>query len=549
MASLCLLTALPFELLGEIACNLDKTSLKALRLACPTPKVSAVTRPLLFRSIVLRLGTLEWTLNWSKSRFDCLGGLQDEATSQPSIFAECRKLSIDTRYPFVVTADKAIDRRDAVDRLGIQAFDDDLIDPLRVCIPEIEQDALLALLRKVHSSAKGLRTIEWRTTDDAPLELHNRICALLFDADAAKRYTLDVAITATPNAGSPYLDKLENINFLAIKIAARRRSEFNPVAEFRDVGAVVKRCPDLKGFEFYSKAAVFTYETSEPLRAPLNNIPGPSLEVFKADSNLGFTHGLNWSKLRNVKQIWISGDSSITYVQDLIELFHGLDRVGANLDRLSLENYNDPIHNYLLDGRSALTDLELWGFWKTEKLGEAFWEKVIPHHAPTLRRLKIHNLSNPRIWSWLDYRDNLAKKNIRKCTRLEELTISFCDGHKCFLPELIEDLVPVCPNLHTVNLVYNLYTPKGGIEATTQALKAWMSTNNSIFDGRALTLRYEDPYKGCMCFARQSPEDEIPDLWFDRLVQTWQLVRNDGIWRFDRQNDLYVTDDKLAWTR
>ncbi|KAJ6257371.1 hypothetical protein Dda_8260 [Drechslerella dactyloides] len=543
------LTALPFELLVEVATNLDKASLKALRIACPTSKISAVTRPLLFRTIVLRLGTLEWTLNWATSRFPYLETLQDEASSSTSIFAECRKLFIDTRYPFAVTADRSIARRDEVDRLGIQAFDDDLIDPLRIDIEEVEQGAFLKLLRAVHSAAKGLRTVEWRTTDDAPFDMHKGICELLFNPDAAKNYTLDVAITVTPSDGPPYLEKLSNINFLAIKIAARRRSEFNPSGEFQTAGAVVKRCPNLRGFEFYSKAAVFTYETSEPLRAPLNNIAEPTLEIFKADSNLGFTHGLKWNKLRNVKQLWISGDSSITYVQDLTELFNGFDSVGASLDRLSIENYNEPIHNYLVRGNSTLADLELWGFWKNERLGVRFWEEVIPHHAPTLRRLKIHNLSNPRIWSWLNYQDNLAKKNLRKCIHLEDLTISFCDGHKCFLPDLIEDLVPVCPRLHTISLVYNLYTPKGGIEATTLALNSWSSTDSSIFDGRAITLRYEDPYKGCMCFGRKSPDDEIPDLWFDRLVQTWRLVRSDGVYTFDRQNDIYLTDDKLAWTR
>ncbi|KAK6359083.1 hypothetical protein TWF696_000251 [Orbilia brochopaga] len=549
MASLSPLCDLPFELFGEVAANLDKASIKALRLACPTPKVSAATRPLLFRSIALRLGTLDWTLNWARSRFACLDALQDEAALQWSIFSECRKLVIDTRYPFVVTADKAIDRRDEVDKLGIQAFEDELIDPLRVSIPEIEQEAFLSLLRRVHSAATGLHTVEWRTTDDAPLEMHNDICDLLFPPAAAQRYTLDVAITVTPSEGTPYLEKLANINFLAIKIAARRRSEFNPSAEFQNTGDVVKRCPDLRGFEFYSKAAVFTYETSEPLRAPLNRISGSKLEIFKADSNLGFTHALNWNKLRNVKELWISGDSSITYIQDLSELFHGFNEVGASLDRLSVENYNEPIHRYLLDSRSTLSDLELWGFWKSEKLGEDFWEQIIPRHAPTLRRLKIYNLSNPRIWSWLDWEANYAKKNLRKCTQLEDLTIAFCDGHKCYLLELVENLLPACPRLHTISLVYNLYTPKGGIQATNQALKAWTSTNSSIFDGRALTLRYDDPYKGCMCFPRRTPEDEIPELWFDRLVQTWRLARNDGVYRFDRQNDLYLTDDKLAWTR
>ncbi|EWC48900.1 hypothetical protein DRE_00205 [Drechslerella stenobrocha 248] len=549
MTSPSMLTTLPFELLREIALSLDKASLKALRLACVHPRVSCVTSALLFETITLRLGTLEWTTNWAQSRFPYLYSRRVNTSQSPGIFADCRTLCIDTRYPFVVTVDKCLALEKLIEEMGTRAFNDTLLDPLRVRIPELEQGAFFELLRGVCSGAKKLHTIDWRSADDIPLRLHKDICGLLLTPLATRQHVLKVSISVT-TYGLSYLDDLAHVDFLAIRIAARHPSDYNVDNEFQAAGDVVKRCPDLRGFEFYSKAAVFTYETSEPLRAQLNKMPANSLEVFKADSNLGFTHGLDWSKLQNIKQLWVSGDNSITYIQDLTELFTGLEGAGTRLDKLSIENYNQPIHDYLLTGNSLLTELELWGFWKTVDLGVRFWEEVVPRHAPTLRHLMIHNLSNSnKLWGWPGEPDEPgcpAKKALQKCRNLENLTVSFSEGGLCYLTQLIENLVPVCRDLHTINLVYDVYTPESDIDGTRVELQEWSSTSK-IFDGRALTLRYEDLYKGCRRFPRKSPEGEIPALWFDGLLQTWKLVRDDGVYRFERQNDVYLADDQVVW--
>ncbi|KAF3289458.1 hypothetical protein TWF970_003236 [Orbilia oligospora] len=564
------LAALPYELIREICLNLDKTSLKSLRLAYPQPKLRAATAKLLFQTIELRLGTLEWSFAGAKSRLSHLDGLSfssNESFDHP--LALCKKLLIDTRYPWVVTPEGCIKANQVPhDRVPHDAWLEQrrMFDDLMVLIPEKQRTEFVDLVGGVLAATRNLRTVEWRTTSSLPIQIHQGISSLLCKPIDTRGFLLDVAISvSTFSDKCEYLDALSNVQYVAIKVVGSgpHRGDHHGLEEMREAGEVVKRCPDIKGFEFYSQAPVFAYATSDALRDALRDLDG--LEVFKVDSNLGFTHEMDWTSLKDVKDLWISVEGSVTHNEDLEELYDGLKTVGTRLNKLSVESYIRPTHNYLLQHCSPLTELEIWGYWYgiNQDLVHAFWDEIIPRHAPTLRKLKVQNhaQSENKSWSWLNKSDNKAKASLPKCKDLEELTIGFCEGtltSTSWVTEMVEDLVPACPRLFDIHMTFELGDSNllaQHVKSTLTSLDAWSSTSE-IFNGRSLRLSHEDISKGVVCFPKQSKPDAIPPLWYESLLQSWELSRaisqaEDGtadqtVYRFERLDDLYLSNERLV---
>ncbi|RVD85524.1 uncharacterized protein DFL_003845 [Arthrobotrys flagrans] len=563
------LAALPYELIREISLNLDKASLKALRLAYPRPKLRAVTAKLLFQTIELRLGTLEWSFAGAKSRLSYLDNLPTvdiESTGHP--LTACKKLLIDTRYPWVVTPEGCI-RANQVprDRIPHDAWLEQrrTFDDLMVLIPEGQRTEFLELVSGVLAAAENLRIVEWRTTSSLPIQVHQGISSLLCKPIDNRGFTLDVAISVSTFPDKcEYLDALSNAQYMAIKVVGSgpHRGDHHGLEEMREAGEVVKRCPDIKGFEFYSQAPVFAYATSDALRDALRDLDG--LEVFKVDSNLGFTHQMDWTSLKDVKDLWISVEGSVTHNEDLEELYNGLKTVGTRLDRLSVETYIRPTHSYLLQHCNPLTELEIWGYWYgiNQNLVHPFWDEVIPRHAPTLKKLKVQNHAQfeNNSWSWLKKSDNKAKAALPKCKELEELTIGFCEGtitSTSWVTEMVEDLVPACPRLADIHMTFELGDSDllaKHVESTLVSLDAWESTNK-VFNGRSLRLSHEDISKGVVCFPKQSKPGTIPPLWYESLLQSWELSRGvskaddetagQTVYRFERLDDVYLSNERL----
>ncbi|KAK6543663.1 hypothetical protein TWF694_000403 [Orbilia ellipsospora] len=551
---------LPYELVREIALHLDKASIKSLRLAYPTPRTCDATSKLLFDSAVLRLGTLEWSDHGAGKRLSYLDCLPDFG-SESVVFTKCTKLVLHTRYPFIVNAKDCTTYHQRIEKDGEFALADKFMLPFKELLPEQEEACFIELLRRFLKSAKGLRLIEWRTSEDLSIDLHKSICSALCTPANIRNYTLDVSITVFAfREESPYLDALANVQYLGIKVSSTSRDPQHGLQQMREAGKVVSRCPRLKGFEFYSQASVFAYETSESLRSELNKTN--ELEVFKIDSNLGFTHDMNWSKLGKVKELWASVEGSVTHKEDLEELYAGFMDAGTNLNILSIERYTEPTHEYLLNCRKTLQELDIWGSWNNVELADGFWDEVIPKHAPTLRRLSIqnqtglerwmHTAANKAAWSWYDYTTCKSKVALPKCKMLEEVTIAFCEGRTSWITEMTESLVAACPGLHTINITFFLDPPaNAGLLSTLPALESWASSDK-IFNGRSLRIQYEDASKGAFCFPKQTTKGTVPPLWFDKLVQSWRLTseRSDEnpetLYRFVRLDDEYHCDDKYT---
>ncbi|KAK6348103.1 hypothetical protein TWF718_005918 [Orbilia javanica] len=563
------LAALPYELIREISVNLDKASLKSLRLAYPQPKLRAATANLLFQTIELRLGTLEWSFAGAKSRLSYLNSLSAADKQSPDHpLAVCRKLLIDTRYPWVVTPEGCIKANEiSHDRAPHNAWFERrrILEDFMVLIPERQRADFVELVGGVLATVKNLRTVEWRTTSNLPIQAHQGISSLLCKPIDTRRFALDVAIAVSTFPDKcEYLDALSNVQYVAIKVVGSgpHRGDHHGLEEMREAGEVIKRCPDIKGFEFYSQAPVFAYATSDALRGALRDLDG--LEVFKVDSNLGFTHGMDWTSLKDLKDLWISVEGSVTHNEDLEELYDGLKGVGTRLNKLSVESYIRPTHNYLLQHCSPLTELEIWGYWYgvSQDLVNAFWDEVIPRHALTLRKLKVQNYaSENKGWSWLNTSDNKAKAMLPKCKNLEQLTIGFCEGtvtSTSWVTEMVEDLVPVCPRLADINMSFELGDSdllSRRVESTLNSLGAWKSTSRA-FDGRSLRINHEDISRGVICFPRQMKPGTIPPLWYEGLLQSWELSRRvqragDGaagqtLYTFERLDDVYLSNERLV---
>ncbi|KAF3929917.1 hypothetical protein AA313_de0202998 [Arthrobotrys entomopaga] len=345
-----------------------------------------------------------------------------------------------------------------------------------------------------------------------------------------------------------------------MKVSSTTRDAHHGLHEMREAGKVVSRCPGLKGFEFYSQAAVFSYETSESLRSELNKTD--DLEVFKIDSNLGFTHDMDWSKLGKVKELWASVEGSVTHKEDLEELYAGFMDAGTSLNILSIERYTEPTHEYLQNCKNTLQAIEIWGSWNNVELADAFWDEVIPKHASTLKRLSIqnqtgldpwmHTAANKAAWSWYDYTTCKAKSALIKCKALEEVTIACCEGRTCWITEMVESLVAACPKLHTIDITFFFDPPSNaGLLSTLPALESWASSSQ-IFNGRSLLIQYQDVSKGSFCFPKKTAKGTIPPLWFDCLVQSWKLISErtvenpETLYRFVRLDDEYRCTDKFT---
>ncbi|KAF3912752.1 hypothetical protein ABW20_dc0103848 [Dactylellina cionopaga] len=152
------LSDLPYELIREISLNLDKASIKSLRLACPYPKICAATSKPLFKTIVLRLGTREWGLLGTESRLAYMD-LKHESTV---LFADCKKLVIDTRYPFNVTTRECIQFHKRLEEEGPGIYYDILLKRARFAFETVasEDFKFHELLRRALAAAKDLRVIE-----------------------------------------------------------------------------------------------------------------------------------------------------------------------------------------------------------------------------------------------------------------------------------------------------------------------------------------------------------------------------------------------------
>ncbi|KAJ6259965.1 hypothetical protein Dda_5609 [Drechslerella dactyloides] len=586
-----LFTELPLELHLEISAYLDKRSLKSLRLAFPRTNTSAAAFSHLYRSFAIRLGAPKW----SKARLRSLSALCDRLMDPQcqgadlNPLAAIRTLVIDTRHPYMIKEIDCVQRYLTLQKGTIKlppyespamAARGEITEYQKV-IPRPQLDLFVDLIAKVIRVLPLLRNIKWRISSDLPTHIQLGIVMVLCPPMVQRRYSLDVHIDLDPLYGmyaelQGILECLSDLNSLALRamkpgvLARRGPPGRNPISK------LIRRCPNLKSI--FIDARVYNC-ILDPIASALNGIR--TLEHIENGVvelcgmlDLKWTNAPNLTKLalivsRGQEEEYEARDNALN---QLLEARHLLQHLRVNA-------YSDTVSKYLLQDANFIVSLDIeCPSASSESLGLKFWSQVIPMHETSLKSLKVYS-PVIGVWCWLDYPGNLAKRALSRCCNLEELAICFVEDNCNFLGEMVDNLAVSCPKLSTIDMRFfgeheafqrntdyragYQYIMKSG-DSLKRALKAsfrgsadildsWKS-HNKCFAGRVLQVRYQMVLEKMRCgyrFPDSLGDDAPPPVWFDFMLQTWQIFGHpdrDGrqVYRFGRLDDLYAFDDDLA---
>ncbi|KAF3906960.1 hypothetical protein AA313_de0209946 [Arthrobotrys entomopaga] len=580
-----LFAKLPIELLHEICLDLDIASLKSLKLASTDLKTHAAANTILFETLTLRLGTLEWSRVGAESRLPYINYLttangHDKLDSNAiAPLSECmdlgffpfvKTLVIDTRFPFVVTSEKCFERHQAIEGFDSYILEyEDNVAPYEELITQSEQAALLKILGKVLAFSKNLHVVRWRGSDSIPLDIHREMCLILCSPLQERRFELDISFTIrTDKMDKTYYQYLtaiscaQHLSLMICKtdIDSCRESILTP-EDLHELATLVERTQSLKTFEFFNENLVFSaYIDIDPLLKVMDGgeigealAKFETLEAIAGNINIGISNRFDLTKTRKLKRI------GSTYKYGGCYFFHGnspglydsLHAAGIILDTFSVGTYCGA-KAYLLKHEPVLTDLEL-GFIREPpdtNDGLEIWGEIVPRFAKTLKHLKV--------WSWFTYEHapeliwlpgGTAQTALRECRRLEDLAICSVFADECFTTEMLEDVLTFCPKLGRIEIKISMEDSEMNLESTFDKIAGWESDNTS-FAGKSILLTYKDR-EGMNCLPKKLAEGYIPPLWYDYLLQSYRLEEHQDpdsdrtTFRLERQNDVFLLDDNL----
>ncbi|KAF3929674.1 hypothetical protein AA313_de0202831 [Arthrobotrys entomopaga] len=559
-----LLSRLPFELLYDISSKyLDSESLKALRAASPRGVVPKATEPLLFRNLRLRLGNhpdsqqkvarLHEYLEYysSQTRASLQKDTGRDATTG-GIFQYARKLFVDTRYPFVVTADLIFAREEYTDMNGGNFnFYDKKTNGHEVPVTTEEMKLFSDALKHALTLLKNqLVSIRWQTSDAFPRELHDDIATALCVPETQRRYSLSVSLKIRDfRATEKYLQNISHCSTLEVDYQnSHAKKIFEPNVQF--VGDTIRRCGNLKAFAIDFQGHGPSYQAKEELWKTLESVETlESLELKACDpgilpENPPKPLAKNLQRLGLIKRPFFS---PYNHDDKLLVFINSLAASGTQLQRLALTMYSPEIHRFLLQ-QKRLEDLEIRtksGI-RMESHAEEFWNQVIPNVQGTLKRLKVYDY-NDGPFSWYPYPNNLARERLAHCKQLEEVLITFIDPDNRngnFILEMIESMMETCPKLHIIYIKFGFGLVHPKITQTERLLDRWESKNSIVFLGRTLDLIYDKKTYIYETFDLTESQTILPPISYDVFIQRWKLVQeidSDGrnVYRIKRMEDEY----------
>ncbi|KAK6542343.1 hypothetical protein TWF694_006302 [Orbilia ellipsospora] len=556
------LLRLPFELLHAISSDyLDNPSLKSLRTACPRGIVPVVTGSLLFRNLKLRLGN-QFNGEQKLERLqDYLNGYysQTSTSSQDSIdgnvslggiFQHVRKLSVDTRYPFVTTADLVSAREQHTIMSGGMFNYDGRSNGYEIHVTAEEMNLFAGILKTVFRLSKNqLISVRWQTSSYFPEQLHDEMATAFCIPETQRPYILSSSLKICVSKSiQHYLTKISHCDTLEVKYYdAIGRIVYDPKIEF--IGKAVRRCERLRSFTIDLRKHRPTILAFNRLWEALEPIEMLESLRFKA-CNYIFPEKspkLLASNLRRLDLIKRPYFTSYAYDEALDAFLNSLAASGTQLQRLALTKYSSAIHRFLLK-QDQLEDLEI-----RTKSGidlsaymDAFWNQLIPKIQGTLKRLKVYDYDDGP-FSWFDYPGNLASDRLKHCKQLEELLISFIDSdedNKNFILEMVESLAESCPKLRTIYIKFGFGDVDLKLIETEKLLNGWESKNSAVFNGRTIDLVYDKKTYMHELFHLNKSGKTLSPLLYDYFVQKWRLVQeidDNGkfVYRMRRMDDEY----------
>ncbi|KAJ6256499.1 hypothetical protein Dda_8361 [Drechslerella dactyloides] len=544
---------LPFELVREVCLDLDKRSIKNLRLAYPAAAVPAAAGAVLFETVALRLSARRWSL----AAFE-----QAQLPRDYRLRTLChtRTLVVDTRYIYIDSDALAAPEDPGYAVLHASRLERTAVARDDTQVSAAEYNAFFRVLSRTLAGAESVRRVKWRTSHICPPDLRWRISCLLCRPAG---YTLSFSLeTYKLTDFGDYFSYLSYLHHLDIRCGAPHDYHLNlATSDITAIAGAVRRSPSLRGFGLYFDTDYVDYYSGfperkrhdrlRPLLAALE-VRGDTLEYLKGSIGWGLVRGLDWSKmkaLRNLDALW-----SCVCFRGLEEpeaaptLYNGLTAAGVQLRRFTTNAYRLATHQYLLrhapnGGASTLTEICLeHGHHGPDSLliSKRFWTEVIPLYANTLRRLSVAH-GNRTSWCWRGPEDNYAKDALLKCRRLEELAIGFCDKRVCYLGDMIETLVRACPRLRLLDMIFSQSVLD--LLRTMDVLTVW-SSMDGVYANRSLYLCYQHRACSFYKFPVKHAVGTGPPVSFDYLVQSWRLqLSEDGDYRFERRDDEYFFND------
>ncbi|KAF3911084.1 hypothetical protein AA313_de0205552 [Arthrobotrys entomopaga] len=550
---------LPLELLREISSNLDNKSLKSFRIACVDPSVTAATASILFKTISVGLGTLDWSLGRRKAQPLDIPDLKH--------WSCVRQLVVDTRYPFKVSKELCFKRYQQFnyrDRPGghTKYMSEDYAIP----IPQWEETCFLELVEGIIEILGAVRRVHWRTSEYVPPELHQDLFTVLSQYCRSRNCDFDVSLNMDHNKYSlpPFLASLSNMRrfeIIAESIDPWFCHQVLGLSDLEAIASAIKQSERLQSFTLsgFGHVQAFFYPhpcAADLIATALSKLSG--LKEIKGNANWDLFSNLNWIKMSSLKQLQLNGPKGSFHWRGSHKTAELLDQLATpyhpvRLEKFATTAYDMATYNFLKSPNTHLTDLMLnLEYCHSPEAGDLFWKEVLPRFATTLRRLKVLKYDDTNLaWAWLHEPNNGPKLALRQCKKLEVLSIPFCKPKISYITDMVSDVASHCPSLRLVCMNFDPRNMASNIDQTMTKLTLW-NTFSEELKGRQLTVRYKRRqvpkqylYKWCQ-FREHVEEGFEPPLWFDCVIQSWELSQiYPGVSGFKRQYDQYITNKYL----
>ncbi|KAK6342209.1 hypothetical protein TWF730_001687 [Orbilia blumenaviensis] len=439
-----------------------------------------------------------------------------------------------------------------------------------------EAELFLETLVEVFGRVKGgLKVLRVHLSDIMPYRHNKRLLSLVCQPDSQRSYNLSIAYTFRNfRTVEMFLHPLSNCNTLDLWFEGWMgtqitESEIHPVIE------TFSRCPSLREISIKTRFHDFTYEASRDLWLALAKVEGlERVKVASASNSLPDYDAipvLKWIGIKKFEMVQADRfpERNSAQIQGLLQ---GVRSAGGRLEKLVLTRYDYEIQKELMF-HTHITDLEI-----RSKLGslianyaDSLWGELVPALAGGLRRLKVYVYAEDakvpdKVLSWYGADNNMAKAALRKCRKLEEVSVPFWERDSQeppwlslatksnkknnYIIEMMEDLLKHCPRLSRLNIKFCMGYRDTKLESTEKLLGEWISSKEmgSLLFGREFEVAYFNKTYMDWTFRLKSGGGLFarPIAW-DFYLQRWKLVRlaenGDRLYTLERMEDEYCFDE------
>ncbi|KAK6498106.1 hypothetical protein TWF506_004347 [Arthrobotrys conoides] len=511
------LSNIPPELLAEILSYLGVPSLKFLRQAIPCRRLLTLTAQIIFQDFTIRLATPAGSLG----RLEALLHYRPLLSEPPEtdggyggVFANIRRLVLDTRYPIVFNNGCGLE---AI-KLGRDFLQEDLpILSSHVVRQQLEGLGILVkVVEKIVATGHRINEISWLTSGSLHRNVHESLSSILCSPVTARQYQLHVLliIRSAPILLN-YCPQLSNLHRLTIRFVdnigtTHIHTSFDPEHAQCLAELILRSKDSLKHFMLDLRGVETSSISIRPLCTALEQ--ATELRSLQTYALSGFTLDLDFTNLKKLvhiasvqAKIWYrveGGDMEREKVwnpddEDSYQnkLFQQISNSDIQLERVCVMNYGKSIHEFFLRNGSGITQIDLFGvYFANKELAPLFWEHVVPKYAATLKKIGARFTNDDGEWTWKDNPQNLVKAALSQCKKLEVLKICFYDvgRNENFIAPMIDSLTTTCLKLSTIYIDFSGSGVQLQAQSTRWKILKWADKpKEGILEGRDLNIIFE----------------------------------------------------------